>query len=87
MQSDSGLMIPAMGLVDLITDVAVPIGMVVMAQAEADFSDVPAGPLFRDGPPIEGEFIPIAFDGFEQAKGNDIAVDEKRILFRIDYPS
>ena len=79
-QSDGGVMIPAIGLVDLISDVPVPIGMVVMAQAEADFSDVPAGPVFQDGPPIEGEFIPIAIDGFEQAKGNDVAIDGKEFF-------
>ena len=47
-QSDSGVMIPAIRLVDLVSDVPVPIGMVVMAEAEAVFSDVPAGPLFHE---------------------------------------
>ena len=51
-----------------------------MAQAEADFSDVPAGPVFRDGPPIEGEFVPIAFDGFDEAKGKHAAIDEKEFF-------
>lgn len=48
LQSDGGVMIPAIRLVDLVSDVPVPIGMVVMAEAEAVFSDVPAGPLFHE---------------------------------------
>lgn len=79
-QSDSGVMIPAIGLVDLISDVPVPMGMVVMAQAEADFSDVSAGPVFHDGPSIEGKPVLAAFDGFEQAKGNDVSFDGKELF-------
>ena len=73
-------MMATIRLVDLITDVAVPVGMVVMAEAKADLPDGSAAGVFHDGPPIEGEFISIAFDGFEQAKGNDIAIDEKEFF-------
>ena len=79
-QSDSGITMPSMGFIYLISNVSVPIGMVVVAQAEADLPNVGASGVFHDGPPIEGGFIPIAFDGFEQAKGNDIAVDEKEFF-------
>ena len=68
-------------LVDLITDVAVPVGMVVMAEAKTDLPDGSAAGVFHDGPPIEGEFIPVAFDGFEQAKGKNAAIDGIEFFF------
>ena len=73
-------MMATIRLNDLITDVAVPVGMVVMAEAKADLPDGSAAGVFHDGPPIEGEFIPIAIDGFEQAKGNDVAIDGKEFF-------
>ena len=69
-------MIPAIRLVDLVSDVPVPIGMVVMAEAKADLPDGSAAGVFHDGPPIEGEFVLAAFCGFDEAKGKDAAIDE-----------
>ena len=77
-QSDGGVMMATIRLVDLITDVAVPVGMVVMAEAKADLPDGSAAGVFHDGPP---KFIPIAFDGFEQAKGKNAAIDGIEFFF------
>ena len=74
-------MIPAIGLVDLITDVAVPVGMVVMAEAKADLPDGSAAGVFHDGPPIEGEFVLAAFCGFDEAKGKNVAIDGIEFFF------
>ena len=81
LQSNGGVMMATIRLVDLITDVAVPVGMVVMAEAKADLPDGSAAGVFHDGPPIEGEFVLAAFYLFDEAKGKNAAIDGIEFFF------
>ena len=80
-QSDSGITMPSMGFIYLISNVSVPIGMVVMAEAKADLPDGSTAGVFHDGPPIEGEFVLAAFYGFDETKGKNAAIDGIEFFF------
>ena len=84
LQSNGGVMMATIRLVDLITDVAVPVGMVAMAEAKADLPDGSAAGVFHDGPPIEGKLVLAAFDGFDKAEGKNAAIDGIEFFFEFN---